>query len=423
MALRKAGANWVAGDRFFDRETDLAALEERVRDGVHTLLTAQRRMGKTSLVRELLRRLAEGGEFKTVFVDLEGADDAADAIAEIAARSMPLQGTGHRIKALFANLLSGAGERVEELSASELRLKLRAGLDAGNWRQKGDAVFAGLAENELPVVLAIDELPILVDRLLKCGGDRIIPEGRQAADMFLSWLRRNCQEHRKIVLLLSGSIGLEPILARAGLSTQINVFSHYELKPWNRRTANECLGALAETYEIELPDNVRQEVCDRLRCLIPHHVQLFFDCLHAHLRHAGQQTATLQDVDYVYRRDLLGAPGQINLDHYETRLKATLGMTGYRTALDLLTVAAINGGVLSEGTVCAYQSQAEARNETPQDGFLSMDDVLQQLEHDGYLERRGNDHAFVSGLLEDWWRARHGWHFVSTADRGSRGGL
>ena len=55
--MRKAGGNWVVGDRFFDREAELEALSERVREGTHTLLTAQRRMGKTSLVRELLRRL------------------------------------------------------------------------------------------------------------------------------------------------------------------------------------------------------------------------------------------------------------------------------------------------------------------------------------------------------------------------------
>ena len=69
-------SNWVDGDRFFDREVELQLLRERVENGTHTLLTAQRRMGKTSLVRELLRRLDEDGEFATVFVDLEGAMDA-----------------------------------------------------------------------------------------------------------------------------------------------------------------------------------------------------------------------------------------------------------------------------------------------------------------------------------------------------------
>ena len=63
MGLRKAGGNWVEGDRFFDREAEIEALMERVEDGTHTLVTAQRRMGKTSLVRELLRRLREDGNF------------------------------------------------------------------------------------------------------------------------------------------------------------------------------------------------------------------------------------------------------------------------------------------------------------------------------------------------------------------------
>ena len=43
---------------------------------------------------------------------------------------------------------------------------------------------------------------------------------------------------------------------------------------------------------------------------------------------------------------------------------------------------------------------------------VPIDDVLRVLEHDGYLEPRGDDYRFVSGLLEDWWRARHRLHFV-----------
>ncbi len=49
---------------------------------------------------------------------------------------------------------------------------------------------------------------------------------------------------------------------------------------------------------------------------------------------------------------------------------------------------------------------------------VPIDDVLRVLEHDGYLEPWGDDeYRFVSGLLEDWWRARHGRHFVPVARR------
>ena len=166
MALRKAGANWVEGpDRFFDRETEIDALAERLREGTHTLLTAQRRMGKTSLVRELLRRVAEDGSFETVFVDLEDAADAADAIAAIGAEARSVAGAWSRMRSLFANALQGAGDRLEELSVANARVKLRASIDAGNWRRKGDGIFSALADNNRPVVLAIDELPSIALRL------------------------------------------------------------------------------------------------------------------------------------------------------------------------------------------------------------------------------------------------------------------
>ena len=411
--LRKGGSNWVEGDRFFDREIEIEALEERVRDGTHTLITAQRRMGKTSLVRELLRRLAEGEEFETVFVDLEAAADPADAVAEIGVQAKPMRKAFDRIKASFANVLKGAGGRIEELSLADLKVKLRAGIDAGNWPQKGDAIFTSLAESRRPVVLAIDELPILVNRLLRGDTDRITPEGRRVAEAFLSWLRRNGQAHRgRISMILSGSIGLEPLLQQAGLSAHANIFSAYDLKPWSEETAVLCLAALAESYEIDLAPEIRQQMCRRLRCCIPHHVQMFFDKLHDHLRHAGRRIAAPEDVEKVYLHEMLGVRGQVDLQHYEGRLETILGRTGYPIALELLAATAAKGR-LDGDTVDRYRECYSARDE---ESAPSVDDVLHVLRHDGYLNRQDGGYGFVSGFLEDWWRSRYGQHFVSVLE-------
>ena len=58
---RTSTGRWVIGEDFFDRETDLEILEARVREGNHVLLSGQRRMGKTSVLRELGRRLENDG--------------------------------------------------------------------------------------------------------------------------------------------------------------------------------------------------------------------------------------------------------------------------------------------------------------------------------------------------------------------------
>ena len=418
--LKKAGANWVDGERFFDRQAELAVLSERVHNGTHTLLTAQRRMGKTSLVRELLRRLAVEGDFRTVFVDLEAADTAADAVVEIAVQSRPEQRAWSRIKSEFANVLREIDDRIDTIAVAELRMTLRDGVNAGNWRQKGHEVPAALADNDRPVVLAIDELPILVNRMLKDGDYRVTPEGRRAVDEFLSWLRRNGQDHRgRICLIVSGSVGLEPVLRQAGLSAHANIFSPLDLKPWNEQTALDCLAALAEGCGLDLPLAARREMCCRLRCLVPHHVQRFFDSLDEDRRLAGRRDASEDDVERVYTRDMLGVRGQADLDHYESRLKLVLGPAGYRDALDLLTAAAVGGGVLKQDAVDRFRDYFRARAAAEP---VPIGDVLRVLEHDGYLEAREDGYCFLSGLLEDWWRARHGRHFVPVEQRAARSG-
>ena len=415
--IRKGGSNWVDGENFFDRETELEALEERVRDGTHTLLTAQRRMGKTSLVRELQRRLGRTGAFDVVFVDLEAATNPADAIAEIGIQAKSVRAAWDRIRNSFTNLLWNAGDRIEELSLADLKVKLRAGIDAGNWSQRGDAIFAALADCGRPVVLAIDELPILVNRLLKDETGRVTPEGKREADAFLSWLRKVGQSHRdRITLILSGSVSLEPLLEQAGLSAHANIFLPYDLKPWSEETAVSCLEALAESYEIGLAPDTCLDMCRRLRCCIPHHVQMFFDRMHDHLRRVGRKDASQEDVDWVYEREMQGVRGQVDLQHYEGRLETVLGRAGYTFALEILTAAAVDGDLAAE-TVDRYRSHFSTRDLDDRDGAPGVDDVLHVLQHDGYLEPRDGGYRFVSGLLEDWWRGRYGQRFVNVFDR------
>ena len=423
MALKKAGSSWAEGDRFFDRVVELEVLAERVRNGTHTLLTAQRRMGKTSLVRELLRRLEAEGCFATIFVDLGDAAQPADAIAEIGVQSRSVQGAWRRIKSGFASALRGVGDRVDTLAVADVRVKLRAGIDTGNWRQKGEEVFSALAHSDRPVVCAIDELPILVNRLLKGYDYRVTPERRQAVDEFLSWLRKNVQAHQgRISMILSGSVGLEPILRQAGLSAHANIFTPFDLKPWSEETAFACLSELADTYGLGLSATVRRDMCRRLRCQIPHHVQQFFDNLDVYLKQAGRREASLDDVEYVYTGEMLGARGQLNLEHYETRLRLVLGAEGYRIALELLTEAAVNGGLLSDDAVDRYRRNFSVQVQAPTLGVpdsVPVEEVLYVLEHDGYLTRQGDGYRFVSGILEDWWRSRHGGWWRARYQRGT----
>ena len=59
--MNSSTGRWGDGDDFFDRESELQILETRIRHHNHVLLTGQRRMGKTSILRKLGRRLGDRG--------------------------------------------------------------------------------------------------------------------------------------------------------------------------------------------------------------------------------------------------------------------------------------------------------------------------------------------------------------------------
>ncbi len=61
---------WVSGDEFFNREIEIKRLTTLIDEGNNILIVAPRRVGKTSLVRETFRRMAQNNADYFLFVDL-----------------------------------------------------------------------------------------------------------------------------------------------------------------------------------------------------------------------------------------------------------------------------------------------------------------------------------------------------------------
>ena len=392
--MRSSTGRWVSGDDFFDREPELQVLETRVREKNHVLLTGQRRMGKTSVVRELGRRLeAEGWIF--LFTDVEGATCAEDAVAEIARATHPVRPISSRFA---TSMRRWASDNIEEVSALDFSVKIRAGLDAGSWRRHGEQLLRTCAEHDHPVLLVIDELPIFLKRMLRSD------DGAQRVDEFLSWLRGTLQalSDSSLVLIVSGSIGLGPLVQRLGISDRINHFDPFRLGPWSRDTSVECFERLAASHELRIEDGVPNAVYEALGIGIPHHVQSFFARLQDFAAIQRRDRITVDDVSEVYRNALLGPSGQNDLVHYETRLKEGLEDESYSIAMEILAEAATQDVFTPRARHCLTRLYSALVDDVS--GRLAT--ALEVLVHDGYLEAADDGHRFPSRLLKDWWTAR-----------------
>lgn len=411
--LKQAHGNWVDGDRFWNRENDIKLFMKRIDEGAHQIIVAQRRMGKTSLMHEVKRQLND--QYLCLFVDLQKACDAPDSIVELSLTIKPHNTLWNKTKEVFSNILGKFTGAIEQINYGELGIKLRAGLTSGNWTQKGDEIFAILASSEKPVLLLIDEVPLMVNRMLK-GEDFIItPERRAKVDEFMSWLRNNSNSYQgKIRIVLSGSIGFEPILHQAGLSATINNFQPFELKPWDESTAIACIEALANEYGVHLKEGAASAMVKRLNCCIPHHVQMFFSHVYDRCKRRGRMEFFADEVNDIYESEMLGIRGHAELTHYEERLKMVLGLEVFSLALEILTETAVTG-CLTRKALLELQKSYEFELINAKD---AQEEILRVLEHDGYLKLGKTGYVFESHLLQDWWKKRYGFFFVPVLERG-----
>lgn len=399
----------VTGSDFFGREVEVQRMVDLLRRGDHISLIAQRRIGKSSLLREVQRRVEP--DMVCLYVDLQDCLGAADAIAALTEAAHAHTRLRTRALLAFQNLLGS----VEEVGGELLRLKLAEGLQ-GDWRHRADRVVADLLKADAPLVIMLDELPVLLVRLLRDGQGRARPDGHEQADRLLSWLRRAALgAEGRLRLVLTGSIGLHPIAHQAGLSGTLNIYAPFSLTAWEPATAIQALRALAKRQDLQMDDAAVEEVVARLGVCIPYHVQLFFSQLDEDAKRRRSTVVGHLDVQRVYTTRLLSSHGHVELAHMEERLRLVVPATHLALVIDLLSEAAVVGSLR---TPAAAQLARHHDVPAPQVPAV-LDSVFGVLEHDGYLER-GPDgqRRFVSALLRDWWRSRHGELYRPADQRG-----
>jgi len=409
--MRRALGNWVVGEDFWDREAELALLIEDLKEGGNVLLTAPRRIGKTSLMRETARQIQD--KFICLQVDLQKAHSPADAIVELSMATKPYLGLWAKTTGLFDSVLSKLTSKIDSLRIDELTITLRSGITGTDWQAKGDRLFEALSESELPVVIFFDEVPILVNRLLQGSDYRITAERRSETDAFMSWLRQNSIRHQKKVrMVVTGSIGFEPILHLAGLNATLNTFTPFPLRAWTNDIALSFIRASAIEYGLNLRDGAEQQMITQLGCCIPHYVQVFFDRVYRYSKLRETTEITPAIIDDVYRTEMLSIQGHAELSHLEERLKTVLGPDLYPFALAILTEVAVTDAMDTEAAD-AIAKQYAIEGKLPSN---SLRDILGILEHDGYLEQNNNhEYCFVSKLVHDWWKARFAFGYKPAA--------
>ena len=394
--MRNITGQAVVGDDLYGRDYEIARLWEKLEQGEHILMLAPRRVGKTSLMLEIHRAPRENWD--VIYVDVESGDDPADCIAAIIAALADKPQYRSRFEAIpFSNAIKDVFGRLSaSVDTGILHVELKQAIGR-EWEHAADQLTARLTS--LPstgsnLLIIIDELPFLLSQMLQAE------ERQRDAELLLSRLRswRQAPELRtKVRTLVGGSIGLEGVLRRVGLSGLINDLSPFRLNSWDRPTAVEFLKGLGGDYSFHLDEGAIAHILDLLREPVPYHVQLFFSALRDACR-GEPSCVSLAMIERCFAERLAGASGTAHLDHYAARLEMGFDKNEYEAARDILSRVCRR----ADGVNLAELEDLRQQNEQT---FRS---VLRDLEADGYVKHEDSRLKFCSNLLREWWRKYHG---------------
>jgi len=394
MLRGKLGPPVTGANEFFNREEELARLIEKITRGESVYISAPRRIGKTSLMYQAGEALTRKGH-TCLFFDLEGYATPSDWLSGWFVKVVLGKETklADKVSIVLKNLCKdmGTSETVAEGALKGL-------FDTSNWRNRGNDIFDALVnslEEDKRLIVFLDELAVMIEHFKDKKADQ-----KTEADFFLSWLRSVQQKHcDKLSFVVASSIGLPPLLSKLGLSGRMNSFSTFLLDAWNHETAVRCIQALARGEKMTISNDVARCMVEHIGWCSPFYVQLFFDVLKDECR---DRVCTREDAAKIYHEKVVrGQKGNYQLNHLEERLRNSFSEREYTLAMQILSC-------LSKTDEAVAGKELVERAKSKRYYVDSFQNIMHNLEHDGYIKKLENGWAFQSGLLKDWWRHRYG---------------
>ena len=394
----------ATGDDFYDRKTECADLW-RYLEGEHVVASGPRRLGKSSIVNRLIEDATAQG-LLAEHVDVQGIEGAQAFIDQLS-----IHFPDESIKGYLKNISDTAKQWFSKVKKVELKgpegfggaIELQATANQ-TWHSSAVALQARLSG--VPALIFIDEFSVFLQKLLEAD--------RKEAEALLAWLRAwRVKPGLACRFLFTGSIGLNALLEKYGLSAQFNDCYEYQIGPFKPTVAREMVTTFAKREGWSIETTSKTYLCDRIGWLSPFYLCLLLDetmkAAQARLEETAaspnEQAMELcnEDIDAAYER-LLSSRSRFK--HWEERLERDLNPVDLAFVKLMLTALAKSKTGLTQKQLQARLAKLEA---DPDTRLVRQQNLLIKLQEEGYTappDETGRI-RFLSFLLRDFWSRNH----------------
>ena len=371
----------VEGEDFYGREDELKKANQLLNKGHSLLISAPRRIGKSSLAKRLIADKKSQG-WKCVYIDLEQTTTEEGFLKLIIDHFKKNQVWRHLTDEM-TQFFHGILDRIDKVSVGPVEVSV------GSIEKKQD-LYESLKElirHDEDTLIVVDELTLFLGTLLRNQ------DGKEKVAFILNWLRSLRQvSGTKVRWLFCGSVGLKNFTALHKLSYTINDLRDFKLDELTLEEARGLLKGLCEGEEISMTEEMITYALDKLHWNIPYFIQILF----AKLFDNYDGDISREDIDLAYKE----LCSESYLNTWSERLSEYKEYEQHaRHILDALS--AKKEGLEREtllNVLMVGQDYSQASNMN-----LTLSTVLEMLENDGYILSKDGLRTFRSPLLRDYW--------------------
>ena len=371
----------VEGNDFYGRERELQyAWDYHILKGVSLLLSAPRRVGKSSFSKRMLKRAEENG-WKTLYLDLQGI------------------GTENAFVKLFKEELKSAkwwnktGDVILKIFDSIKESKVAGNniiIDSDLWRNDTYGKMMQLIEKSGELLIVMDELTIYLYRLLKQEN------GKEKVEFFLEWLRKFRQmQGTKVRWIFCSSVGIENFISMHQLSKHLNDVHPFTVGAFSEDEGKDFISRLEVDARVQFTEDHIQYILDRLAWHLPFFIQLLVEKINFLICVEDKQLSK-GAIDEAYDRLLIENKNQFStwderLQYYDEFEK---------DARNVLKLCVFPDGGSKRHLLASLSAKKDDTEKVASD----LAKLLKMLENDGYLIENDGKYIFRSPLLRDFWR-------------------
>lgn len=385
----------ITGDAIIDREQEIDLIW-RALQGKSVVLTSERRVGKTSVLRKMAENPKNGWTPILYWVEGKGHPiEFVEGLYDLILEEGVLKDKFHNLKKYYKKCVGG--EQIGSWKLPQIK---------ENWKTLLKSTIEDISNSNEKVLLMFDELPLMVYHLIS-SPNRGPHIGMEFLDT-LRGIRNKYEPTQKIKFIFCGSIGIHLVIKdlkeNFGYSADpINNMEIINLSGMCDSGAKLLCEKLSEDENYQF-ENIAEIFKYIGKCTdnLPFYIQHVF----AYLQDLNEKTITKQLIDDAIA-SLLNDPKDAGFfSHYIDRIK-TYYDKGIKTlALFILDKACKQEDYWQEGDIInMVKTHQEIDNET-------VKEALNLLWSDHYLIRKIKDgkrfYKFKYSILQNWWITNRG---------------